>query len=356
MPLLADLTFELEDPRLGTPIPYCPYHQVEDSYAGPVLQIGYESGSSAMLTYITPWQYMPRFCQLILGDNYVDSDGTQNRLYRTRPHTLPIYSSTDEVSAVDTFTNFFATSITQISGVPGPDPYYPVSGTKITRPTMGAVTGDDSLGVGLKYAYAKVTVQYAPLPYAIQKDEDVAYNEEWKRFVTVQRTPRVEFLNVLAGQMKWTTAPVAVVPTGTPIRDESIDYVVTWHRVPFVITDYSSFIGYANSADNFLQGHPQVPTAGFSKDQMLLVGVQETLIPQPWSLGNSTLLFNYSFFFQFKQNGHNSGIRIRNPGQATATVAYEPFSLTGSVPADGVGSNSARAVKHAVMANLFLPR
>lgn len=319
------------------------------------MQIGYESGSSATMTYITPWQYMPRFCQLILGDNYVDSDGANDRLYRTQPHTLPIYSSTDEVGAVDAFTNFYAVHIPQITGIPGPDPYYPVSGTKITRPTMGAVSGDDSIGVGLKYAYAKVSVQYAPLPYAVKKDEDVSRAQEWKRFVTVQRTPRVEFIQVLPGQLMWTTDPKSVVPLKTPTRDESIDYVVTWHRVPFVITDYSSFIGYANSADGFMQGHPQVPTAGFGKDQMLLVGVQETLVPQPWSLGNSTLLFNYSFFFQFKQNGHNAGLRLRNPGP-TATLGYEPYSLTGDVPADGVAGNAKRAIKQVDMADLFLPR
>lgn len=355
MPLLDDMTHELDDPRLGTPIPYCPYHQVEDSYAGPVLQLGYETGSNATMTYITPWQYMPRFCQLMLGDNYVDSDDTQNRLYRIPPHTLPIYSSTDEVGAVDMFTNFYATHIVQVAGIPGPDPYYPTSGTKVRRPTFGAVDGDESLGVGLKYAYAKVTVQYSPLPYIVDTEENVEWNKEWKRFVTVQRTPRVELLGIMNNQLKWVPDKQGV-PHATPTRDESIDYVVTWHRVPFVISDYDQFIGYANDADNFLEGHPQVPSSGFTKDQMLLVGVQETLIPQPWSLGDTTLLFNYAFFFQFKSNGHNKGLRITNPGTPTASVAYNAFSLTGTAPADGVGGNATRAIKHAVMANLFLPR
>jgi hypothetical protein len=366
MPLITDLTQTLVDTRQGAGIPYGHWYSIEESYAGPSGGLSYENGSAFQLTYITPWVDHHRFCQLILGENYVASDGTRNRLYRSLPHAYPVHG----------YTNMFATNITSVSGVPGPDPYEYVEGSSgafIRRPTFGAVDNDTSIGKLLKYAYAKVTVQYGPYPYPVIGEDgggifdDVAWNKEWLRFTTVQRTPRVELLKIKTGVLKWTTAPVEVAPIDLPVRDQSVDYVVTWHRVPFVISDFDQFIGFSNAYDaasgdealnvKFLDGHPQVPDGGFVADRLLLVGVQETLIPQPWSADfGVNQLYTYAFFFQDKFNGHNAALRLKNIGQATATATYEPYSLTGTVPVAGVTENNKRAIKQVAMGNLFLPR
>lgn len=369
MPLLKDLTFDLDDVQGGGTIPYCPYHLVEDGYAGPTGNLGLESGSSFLMTYICPWKNHPRFCKILLGLNYLgdevtvqDEEGSGssqiNRLSRTPPHKLPI----DGQDQAFGYGNFYATEIVSITGIAGPDPYEYVtgsSGPKISRPTFGTVDNDNSYGNGLKYAYAKVTVRYQPLPYPALEDEHTPWDEEWIRFTTVQRTPRVELIQVQAGTLKWIDSPVKaqpeIVPHAMPIRDQSVDYVVTWHRVPFVIKDFESFIGYANSNTDFLIGHPQVPATGFAIDRMLLVGVQEILIPQPWSSDELLQLYTYSFFFQDRFNGHNWALRRQGAGDAT-TFDYYGFSFTGAEPTAGLAGNSQRAIKHRDMSRLFYPR
>lgn len=352
MPLVDDLDLELEDPQNGIPIAYQLYHLVEDGYAGPSGGLGYESGSSKVVTYITPWETHSRFCQLMLGVNYTDMEGSNLRLFRSSPHAYPVYN----------YNNMWATAIQNVSGIPGPDPYEYVSGSSgemIRRPTYGVVANDTSFGNQLKYAYAKVSVLYQPLPYVILPEEDVAYNQEWKRFTTIQRTPRVEFLQVTGGYMYWVDDPVKsspdIVPHPTPIRDQSVDYVVTWHRVPFVIKDFDTYIGKANSKIEFLKGHVQAPTDGFGIDRMLLVGVQETLIPHPWTTGTFEQLYNYSFFFQDKFNGHNKALRRQGSGTGT-TFNYNEFSFTGASPAAEDAGNPKRAIKHADMGLLFAAR
>lgn len=358
MPLLSALTLTLEDDRYGLSIPYAPHHLVEDGYAGPSGNLGYETGSNVSATYVVPWKYLKRFCQLMLGDNYSED----NRLNRILPHYY------NGVFDDGYFGNLWATSIQSIKGIPGPDPYISdLSGDPVTRPSY-PTDYEDTAYQGVYYAYASVTVGYSPLPYMLRNDEDTPSNKEWLRYTTVQRTPKVEFLQVQGGSYYWVDSPVASspvpVPFPLPIRDQSTDYVVTWHRVPFCITDFDAFIGYANSVDEFLKGHPQCPTNGFDKDRMLLVGVQETLIPHPWDKNyiqidddgddwTSEQLYTYSFFFQDKFNGHNKALRrVPSGAPSGVTLVYNEYSMTGATAT----GNTNRVIKHANMANLFAAR
>lgn len=364
--------FTLDDPIDGTSIAYLPYHLVGDSPAGPTLSGSYEAGFTATMTYIVASVTHARFIQLMLGISYVDLDpdgaaGT-SRLFRTLPHQLPLEGDSGRIPA---YKNMFASGVQNISFVAGPDPIEYISGSsgeKIKRPTFGFISNDTYAGNVLKYAYAIVTIQYSPYPYPLLDEETVSATEEWKRFTTLQRVPRIEFLNVKAGTLKWIDAPalkepVPVEDDRVPIRDGSIDYVVTWHRVPYCIRDFSGYIGKSNADAGFLEGMLQAPESGFDTDTMLLHNVQETLLPNPW--GNSLewtgedatrlgLLFNYNFFFQYKPNGHNAAIR-RQVDKVTNQYKFEynKFSFTGKDPAAGTTGNPQRAIKQATMADLF---
>lgn len=365
--------FTLDDPIDGTSIAYLPYHLVGDSPAGPTISGSYEAGFTATMTYIVASVTHARFIQLMLGISYVDTDldapAGNLRLFRTLPHQLPIEGDGGRIPA---YKNMFASGVQNISFIGGPDPIEYISGSsgeKIRRPTFGFISNDTQAGNVLKYAYAVVTIQYTPYPYPLLTDENTPSSKEWLRFTTIQRVPRIEFLNVKAGTLKWIDAPalkepVPVEDDRVPIRDGSTDYVVTWHRVPFCFRDFGNFIGHSNADGNFLEGVLQAPSGGFDVDTMLLHNVQETLIPNPWGdmlkwdgedptrLG---LLFNYNFFFQYKPNGHNAAIR-RQVDKVTNQYKFEynKFSFTGKDPAAGLTGNPQRAIKQSTMAALFL--
>lgn len=356
-PLGSSSNFFLDDPIDGTPIPYLPYHLVAGGESSPQGTLGYETGSSMFVTYITASVTHMRFCYLILGINYRDSDGTQNRIMRTLPHRLPLEGRPGYIPG---YPNMYAVRIQNISFIGGPDPIEYVSGSsgeKIRRPTFGFISNDSNAGDLLKYAYAKVTVEYQPLPYRVISDDITPYNKEWYRFAWAEHTPRTEFLNLNAGTLKWIDNPAvnppAVVPSPVPVRDQSIDYIVHWRLVPFRYATLQDWVGTSNFNANYLSGCPGVPSGGFDVDEVMLVGYQETRIASPFrgydqfdnnatDVTDSGFLFNYDFFYQYKANGHNAGLRRAADG---LSVNYNTFSYTGSAPTAGLAGNSARAIK-----------
>lgn len=363
----GDSDFTIVDPTDGLEIPYLPHHLVGDSPAGPSFSGGYEQGFTATMTFITPSKTHARFCQLMLGKNYLGHDGTRFRMYRHLPHKLPLEGDDTRIFG---YRNMYASGIQNVGFIGGPDPYHYVSGSsgeKIRRPTFGNISNDYQSD-SLKYAYAVVTVLYTPMPYNILPDEEVAYNEEYKRFTTIQKVPRVEFLNVKAGTLKWIDAPPLAEPSPVeddrvPIRDGTTDYVVTFHRIPWCISSYGTLIGSSNSNGNFLDGMRVVPSGGFDIDTMLLTNIQEVQLldafedmfdvgnPEASELG---FLFTYNFFFQYKPNGHNAALR-RKLDKATNLYEfdYNKFSFTGKDPAAGTAGNVHRAIKQGDMTRLF---
>ena len=365
-PLGAASNFYLDDPIDGTPIPYLPYHLVAGGESSPQGTLGYETGSSMFVTYITASSTHMRFCYLLLGINYVAKDGANNRIFRTLPHQLPLEGRPGYIPG---YPNMFAVRIQNISFIGGPDPVEYVSGTsgeKIRRPTFGFISNDSNAGELLKYAYAKVTVEYQPLPYRVMNDVVIDRELEWLRFAWMERNPRTEFLNLNAGTLKWIDTPPlnqpAVVSSPVPVRDQSIDYIVHWKYVPYRIDGLENLVGTSNSDVAYLAGCPGAPSGGFGIDQVMLVGFQETRIPNPFKFYASWagaedptsdgIMINYDFFYQYKFNGHNAGLRRAEDG---LSVSYNTFSYTGSKPAAGDAGNDERAIKQADHGNIWFP-
>jgi hypothetical protein len=355
----------IEHTRLGVAVPYGILGLAQDTYAGPSLSLSHAAGSSLTINYYCRWAQLAAFCEAVLGVNYTSED--DNRLSRSIPLQAPIRD----------LRGMYAVRCGPISGIPG---------TSWTAGTIGdsdneihlpcweagkslifaAAAADDggsdflvSTSRLIEYEFAVVPIEFAPLPYRVLEDSDVDADKEWQRFTTVERTPRVELLNVKGGTLYWIDDPVKnppeVVPTpDIPIRVQSVDYAVTWHNVPFVITNFDAFVGYSNS-DTFLQGHPQVPDDGFEQDRMLLLGVREVLLPSPFSTDSQAFrnLYQYTFFFQDKFNKHNNSLRrfMKDP-KTFNKFEYCDYSFTGKAPVD----NSDRAIKQAGLGQLFLAR
>lgn len=370
-PLGAASNFYLDDPIDGTPIPYLPYHLVAGGESSPQGTLGYETGSSMFVTYITASSTHMRFCYLILGINYVDwsapGGSEAKRLQRTLPHQLPLEGRPGYIPG---YPNMYASRIQNISFIGGPDPVEYVSGSsgeKIRRPTFGFISNDTNAGNLLKYAYAKVTVEYQPVPYRVADDVVTPYNQEWQRFAWMERTPRTEFLNLNAGTLKWidnpTIDPPAVVPSPVPIRDQSIDYIVHWRHVPYTFQSATAYVGTTNSNNYYLNGCPGALVSGFYRDELLLIGFQETRIPIPFrhyyyfdsdNVDPTDLgaLYNIDFYYQYKPNGHNAGLRRTEDG---LSVKYNKFSYTGKEPALTDAGNKERAIRQIDHSRLWTP-
>jgi hypothetical protein len=344
-------------------IPYGVLGLAQDSYSGPAGSVSLDGGGGITVTLVCRWRQLAKFCETILGENYVDTEDTTTRLFRWEPLVCPIYSfTTNHALRVVSFGGIPGDAYTELSsGSPNPD-------TRIELPVYNANTQlylHDGYQISttswIEYEFASVTVEFGPLPYRFRTNSDTPYDKEWQRFTTVERTPRVELLNVKAGILKWVDDPPLAqpvpVPTDMPIRVQAIDYVVTWHRVPFVITDLADYVGYANSADGFLEGHEQIPTSGFPKDRMLMLGFRETRVPQLFrdrnDFYNASALYTYQFYFQEKANKHNNSLRRKgNEPNGPFTFEYNDYSFTGR-PAT---LNTERAIKHANLAQLFQAR
>jgi hypothetical protein len=387
----------IEHPQTGEEIPYGILGLTQDSYAGPTINLSLTGGSSATVNYVCRWAQMAQFCEAVVGVNYVDAEDGEDRLFRSVPLQFQVRGLRG-MYAVRTgaITGIAGTAWT--GGSPGAE-----GTTSIELPTWRAGQNltlldgysiSASLTAGdIMYEFAVVPVEFSPVPYAILQDSDIppddgvpaqddpsgppspgdpgggdpgggaggttGVRKEWMRYLTVERTPRVELLNIKGGTLYWIdTPPLAqpeAVPTDIPVRVQSVDYVVTWHSVPFVITDFDAFIGYSNSNTKFLAGHPQVPVDGFERDRMLLLGVREVLQPSPFSLDSVSFknLYQYSFFFQDKFNFHNNSLRrVTKANNVFDKFAYNDFSFTGRK----AKRNTDRAIKWANLAQLFMAR
>jgi hypothetical protein len=364
MGLEQRLVAAIEHPQLGVAIPYGVLGLAQDTYAGPSATLSHAAGASLTVNYLCRWSQLAAFCEAALGVNYTTEDG--ERLSRSKPLQAPIRG----------LQGMYAVRCGPVTGVPGiswtggsigataDEIHLPCwrAGKSLIFAAAEADDGDGAYVVSttdfIEYEFAVVPVEFAPLPYRVLDDDAVPAEQEWLRYTAIERNPRVELLNVKGGTLYWIDDPPLAkpqpVPTpDIPIRVQSVDYAATWHNVPFVITNFDSFVGYSNSNDAFLAGHPQVPDDGFGKDRMLLLGVREVILPSPFTHGAGLQknLYQYTFYFQDRFNKHNNTLRRKGEGVAT-TFAYNDYSFTGRV----AETNAQRAIKHANLAQLFLAR
>jgi hypothetical protein len=354
MPLNLNLT--IENPYGGEDLSYAIAHLIDKSYAGPEIAMSWEQSAQASLTFFCNWTDLGDFIVAMLGDCVVEAEGENRRYVRHLPHRFPAVA----------FPNLWATRVTRIVGLPGRDPDWEYDSSEDTDATAYAPTADFSrahlpqlpLGSNLVYRYAAVTVQYEAMPFEIKKDSAVPYDKEWLRFTTIQKVPRLEFINIQGRILYWIDTPEANdikkasgLPHNIPLRDESIDYVVTLHRIPEPFFNPQSYVGFVNSENDFLAGHPQIEAegseVGLEKETMLLVGISERIIPVAWTKKN---YYDFSYYFTYKPNTHNKARRI-NDKVEPPTFAYNGFSLDGKTPS----SNDTRVFKSTTMSSLFLP-
>lgn len=323
MAIPLDLT--IDSPDGGAPISYAFLHLKDGGYAGVSVSASWEQGSVGTAVYVCLWSDLSNFILAMVGNNTVIPDGSDTRYSRTLPHRYPI-------SALP---NLYGTKIIDVKGVPGE--VVESDGTTTIYPKINSD--------GIQYRYAEVTVQYEPVPYPLKTDTEVAATQEWKRFTSIRKAPRLEFLNTKIAQFKW-VSDQNPVDTGIFLREQSVDYIVTFHRVPEPFFNPADFIGYANVYDGFLAGHPQVPTAGFLAQTMCLMGVEEIIKAVAFT---DILLYDYVFYFKYMPNGFHKTRRI-----TASSFDYAEFSLTGATPAAGTAGNSIRLVPLKDLSALFM--
>jgi len=131
------------------------------------------------------------------------------------------------------------------------------------------------------------TVNFAPVPYAMVRDERILktesawydfsgvlqpffYVNEWVRYTDLEVRPREEFIKAKQGQMKFRTAankPNAPYPgvSSMPLPNDSI--MLTWYRVPY---------RYVKSANSYLRRYRfcvnQFAWEGFDAGELLYKG------------------------------------------------------------------------------------
>lgn len=317
--IYLDQTIEAPD---GTDLSYGIAHLHEGQYASIDLACSWDYSASANITYWCYWADLLSFINTMLGTNEVIEEGGTKRYSRFLPHRFP-----------GTLQNLWASRILSIKGIAGEED---VDGTLVRYPRFSTD--------GISFYYAAVTVQYEPSPWPMKTDTEVEPDEEWNRFTTIQKTPRLDYITYPANTFRFVGLDAAV-PHGLPLREQSVDYLVTFHRVPEAFFNPADYIGYANSSAGFLAGHPQVPTAGFAANTMQLMGVQEIIKPVAFT---DDVLYDFQYFFQYRPNGFN---KIRFANTNAKTFNYTEFSLDGIVPV----SNATRAVPLIDMALLFQP-
>lgn len=365
----------IEHTLLGVSIPYGILGLAQDTYSGPSLNLSLVSNSSLTINYFCRWAQVASFCEAVLGVNYTSED--DSRLSRSKPLQAP-FRGLQAMYAVQcgAITGIAGTSWTGGTiGVATEEIHLPCwnAGKNLIFAAAEADDGDAPFLVTttsfIEYEFAVVPITFSPVPYQILDDSEVAADKEWLRYTTVERTPRVELLNIKGGTIFWIDDPpindangqlikTAVPTPDIPVRIQSVDYVVTWHAVPFCFRDFAEFVGYSNSSDGFLAGHPQVPADGFLQDRILLLGVREVILPSPFSLDSVTKQnFLYQFYLQDRANRHNNTLRRYEKPGADGKPAFDKFeycdySLTGK-PAT---LNKDRVIKQANLAQLFIAR
>ncbi len=328
-----DLTIEAPD---GSDISYGIAHLSNGSYAGVNVSGSWDTPGAASLTYWCDWDDVENFIFAMIGLNEVIEEGANTRYSRFLPHQYPVSFAK----------NLWGTRISNVRGIPGE--YTNSSGTVIHYPIFE--------NGKIKYRYAEVTVEYESVLWEMLSDADTPYDQEWMRFTTVQKTPRLDYIQAQVGSFYWIDSPEVsrqtALPHPLPLREESMDYIVTFHRCPEPFLNPFDYVGYANSFDQFLAGHPQVPADGFDAQTMQLVGMGEIIRPVAFT---DVIYYDYQYFFKNQPNGFNK-IRKVTP----TTFNYTAFSLDGLTPsAPTIGSpttgNATRAIKLQDLSLLFLP-
>lgn len=338
MAIALDLT--IQSPTSGNDISFGIAHLHENNYAGPEITCSWDYAASATLTYWCLWADLHDFIEAMLGRNTVDFDNNGNRRYlRSLPHKYPTLAGV--------LPNLWASKIISIRGLPGRDDQTTANQTSVIYPRM-----ED--GSYIVYYYAAITVQYEPSPWPMKSDAEVPFNEEWKRFTTIQKTPRLDFITTQNGMFRWVDRPVdpdfakrEILSVPPALREQCVDYIVTFHRCPEAFYNPADFIGFANNSDGFLAGHPQAPTLGFQENTMCLMGMQEVIKAVAFT---DTVLYDFHYFFQHRPNGWDK-VRRAKPKDKPPTYDYHEFSLDGGIPVD----NSTRAVPLTDLSVLFQP-
>lgn len=321
--ILLDQTIESPD---GSDISYGIAHLHEGSYAGVNVSASWEQPGSSSLTYWCDWDDLDQFILAMVGNNTVENVGGINRYSRFLPHAYPCRFTK----------NMWGSRIANVKGIPGERT---VEGEVITYPRFYQDR--------LEYRYAAVTVEYESVLYQVLTDEQTPYTKEWMRFTTIQKAPRLDYIQANVGTFYWIDSPEvtrqSALPHPIPLREESMDYIVTFHRCPEPFLNPFDYIGYANSAAGFLDGNPQVEAGGFEIQTMQLMGMGEVIKPVGFS---DILNYDYQFFFKNQPNGFNKVRRV-----TSTSFDYTAFSLDGLTPT----TNATRAVKLQDLAALFLP-
>jgi hypothetical protein len=353
------LRYQIEEPSGGT-VDYDFAHLDGGSYAGPQISLGWEVGNAATQTYWCRWSDLDAFMFAVIGQNDVDTEaGGRGRWLRHLPHKFPFSS----------LSNLYASRITSVVGIPGPNPDFDPTDTEdaVNFSDYPQIDADGKI----QFLYAGVTVQYEPSPWPMLTDAQIVQNqppsggkidgvaapsqefEEWQRFVTVRKVPRLEWFQVQAGTLFWVDTPVKAGDSRDPLphnfinlREETIDYIVTVYRLPSPIKSPQDYIGYINAYSEFLKGHPQVPTDGFDHSTMLLTGIQEHIYPVAFT---SVQYYQYDLMFSFKVNGWNKTRRIR-PSDTPPTFNFNSFTIDGGTP-----SSTNVVYRPADVRRLFLP-
>lgn len=324
--ILLDHTIEAPD---GSDISFGYAHFHEGGYAGVNVSGSWDQAGSGSLTYWCEWEDLDQFIYCMIGQNTVEDDGVNTRYSRFLPHKYPIRCAK----------NLWGTRISNIKGIPG-------EGT-----ADGEIVQYPIISEGLiEYRYAAVTVEYESCLWTMQTDEQTPYDKEWQRFTTVVKTPRLDYIQTRLGIFHWIEAPPKpdlkdrpAMDSPLPLREQSVDYIVTLHRCPEPFRNPLDYIGYANSNAQFLAGQFQLDDEGFDINTIQLMGVGETIKPVAFT---EDILYDHHLYFQYRPNGFDKVRWIR-----PTSVAYNAFSLDGLVPT----TNATRAVPTADLAALFLP-
>lgn len=217
-------------------------------------------GSRAERTFIVAWAQRDTFVKGILGFPTIQyTSGMEDRAFssyvgRVVPNALPdIFEPIGSDSRGRVPGNWlYATQVSKMVGL---------------EPT--GLLGEDGVA---EYNWAVVTVLYEGLTYKVKTDNELVAESPWlnagswsgepnpaplglpwefflERYVTRTAKPTAEFLNLGRGKMYWVIPdadPVIPFAEATSILVPGVEYVYTWHQVPFLPRAAKLHIGKVN--------------------------------------------------------------------------------------------------------------
>jgi hypothetical protein len=245
----------------------------------------------AAVTGIIPASVVRGCMRYALGYNAVSASvlAPEMRLYRTNPCFHPRFPSLYCTSAAEEEYK--------------PDGKFPITGnvkTEGSEPTPVGRENPHVLGSGYapraaraRYALARVTLRFEPLPYLIAEDEDFARGFEYLRNTYIDQEPRAEILSLSGFNLTYAEGlghavlPAASQPLGKEYPAEigqvvvKSDLRVIWEHVP------SSWIFRSDTSKPtrmlFRLGTVnEGEFLGYEEGTLALMGVK--LTRQPWGL------------------------------------------------------------------------